>query len=373
MRCVPLVVVAVLGVTGITAGCGSTSAQGQPHPVASASPVAVGHQTVALPGESQVLSDLRKASDYWLSGHPTPGANNWSQAVLLHGEMAAYAVTADPAYRTYALRWAERNDFALQGGDHTRNADQQAAGQIYLDLYSGDRAKLTATDTSVAAMAQSKDSADWWWVDALYMGMPVFARLGALENHPSYVDKLYALYRNTKDARTMYDAAAHLWSRDQEHRGVFWSRGNGWAFAALAETLQALPASATGHADYVTTFQQMAAALVRCQRSDGFWNADLGDPTHFGGPETSGTALFTYGLAWGILHHLLDADTYMPAVARAWHGLSTIALHGNGLVGYVQPGGGTPAPTGRTVTADFGVGVFLQAASEVALLARATR
>lgn len=335
--------------------------------------MAVRHATAALPPEAQVLADLGKASGYWLSANPDPGANNWRQAVLQHGEMAAYGVTGDRAYRTYALRWAEQNDFALQGGDQTRNADQQAAGQVYLDLYSGDRSQLTAIDTSVAAMAPGSKSDDWWWVDALYMGMPVFARLGVLEKQPSYVDKLYALYRNTKNVRTMYDTAAHLWSRDQEHRGIFWSRGNGWAFAALAETLQALPSTAPGHSDYVATFQEMAAALLKCQRSDGFWNADLGDPTHFGGPETSGTALFTYGLAWGIRHHLLDADRYLPAVVRAWHGLSTTALHSNGLVGYVQPGGGTPAPTGPKVTADFGVGVFLQAASQVALLAKGTR
>lgn len=316
---------------------------------------------------------MRKASDYWISTHPAPGANNWRQAVLLHGEMAAYQVTTDRAYRTYALRWAQQNGFGLHGGDRTHNADEQAAGLVYLDLYSGDRAELTAINASVTAMARGRSSADWWWVDALYMGMPVLARLATLQHRPSYVDTLYSLYRNTKDVRRLYDPVKHLWSRDQEHRGVFWSRGNGWAFAALAETLQALPPTAPGRADYLKTFQQMAAALVKCQRSDGFWNTDLGDPAHFGGPETSGTALFTYGLAWGIRQHLLDRDRYLPAVVRAWHGLSTIALHHNGLVGYVQPGGGTPAPTGPTVTADFGVGAFLQAASQVALLPTATR
>lgn len=370
MRSAPLVVVAALGVT---AACGSTSTPGRAHPVASAPPAAAPHAAAALPGESRIVADLRKAGNHWISTHPTPGANNWRQAVLQHAEMAAYSVTGDPTYRTYALRWARRNKFALPGGDHTRNADEQAAGQVYLDLYAGGRGELTAIDSSVAGMARSRRSDDWWWVDALYMAMPVFARLGVLEKHPSYMDKLYALYRNTKDARTMYDTTAHLWSRDQEHRGVFWSRGNGWAFAALAETLEVLPASAPGYQDYLATFRQMAAALLACQRPDGFWNTDLGDPGHFGGPETSGTALFTYGLAWGIRAHLLATDRYLPAVVRAWHGLSTIALHSNGLVGYVQPGGGTPAPARSTSTTDFGVGVFLQAASQVALLARATR
>jgi len=105
------------------------------------------------------------------------------------------------------------------------------------------------------------------------------------------------------------------------------------------------------------------------QRSDGFWNTDLGDPSHFGGPESSGTALFTYGLAWGIAHHVLSRAKYLPILVKAWHALSTVALHTNGLVGYVQHEGGTPAPSGPAQTADFGVGVFLLAASAVADLA----
>ena len=34
-------------------------------------------------------------------------------------------------------------------------------------------------------------------------------------------------------------------------------------------------------------------------------------------PETSGTAFFTYGLAWGIRKGLLDPAIYRPALPRA--------------------------------------------------------
>ena len=44
----------------------------------------------------------------------------------------------------------------------------------------------------------------------------------------------------------------------------------------------------------------MVKALLPLQRADGFWNASLRDSTHFGGKELSGTALFAYGMAWGI-------------------------------------------------------------------------
>jgi len=324
-----------------------------------------------LPRRAQVLAGLRRAGNYWIATHPDPGANNWREAVMLHGYLTAHATVGDALFINYARRWAGNNAFGLHGGPLTHNPDDQVSGRVYLDL-DGDRPNsvdLSQIMSSVDEMVRNGADNEWWWVDALYMGMPVFAQLGVVENEPSFVDKAYAMYHNTKSVRGLYSKTAHLWSRDQRHRGVFWSRGNGWAFAALADVLTALPGNTAHRADYRTTFQQMAAALAAAQRPDGFWNTDLGDPSHFGGPESSGTSLFTYGLAWGIRHGVLSRAKYLPVLIKAWHALSTVALHSNGLVGYVQPEGGTPAPSTPNHTADYGVGVFLLAASAVAELA----
>ncbi|GGN07370.1 hypothetical protein GCM10011609_53580 [Lentzea pudingi] len=43
----------------------------------------------------------------------------------------------------------------------------------------------------------------------------------------------------------------------------------------------------------------MAARLAWVRRQDGFWNVNFGDPNNCPGPETSGTAFFIHGLAWG--------------------------------------------------------------------------
>ena len=119
----------------------------------------------------------------------------------------------------------------------------------------------------------------------------------------------------------------------------------------------------------------MAAALVPLQRPDGFWNVSLEDSTDFGGPETSGTAMFTYGMAWGINHGVLKRGTYLPVVTRAWHALSSKALHPDGFLGYVQGTGKQPSdgqPGGydhRPDFDDFALGAFLLAGSEVYILA----
>jgi rhamnogalacturonyl hydrolase YesR len=112
------------------------------------------------------------------------------------------------------------------------------------------------------------------------------------------------------------------------------------------------------------------------------------DPTHCksigldgdDGPEESGTAFFTYGLAWGIRKGLLDSATYSAAMQKGWNGLSTFALQSNGLLGYTQSSGDRPCtedpqkpgklgPNTLANFDDYGVGGFLLAGSEVYQLA----
>jgi rhamnogalacturonyl hydrolase YesR len=219
------------------------------------------------------------------------------------------------------------------------------------------------------------------------MAMPVFARVGVLTGNSLYLTAMDAEYQYAAygvDKRGLYDQKAHLWYRDasylplhpaKDFRPVFWSRGNGWAFAALAKVLAVLPAGAPDRDLYLATFRQMAAALAPLQCADGFWNMDLTDPEDHPGPESSGTALFAFGYAWGIQAGVLDRATFVPVLQRAWQGLLQVAVQPDGVLGYVQgPGNGPdagPLPGTRS-TSNFGVGVFLLAANQVAQLATAT-
>ncbi|MEE1223458.1 MAG: DUF2264 domain-containing protein, partial [Bacteroidaceae bacterium] len=110
-----------------------------------------------------------------------------------------------------------------------------------------------------------------------------------------------------------------------------------------------------------------AKAVAECQQPEGYWTRSMLDPEHAPGPETSGTAFFTYGLMWGVNNGLLSASEYMPVIDRAWEYLSMKALQKSGRVGYVQPIGERAIP-GQVVDAnseaDFGVGAFLLAACE---------
>jgi rhamnogalacturonyl hydrolase YesR len=79
--------------------------------------------------------------------------------------------------------------------------------------------------------------------------------------------------------------------------------------------------------------------------------------------------MFAFGLAWGINEGLLEAATYRPVVARAWHALAHTALHEDGFLGYVQSTGKQPSE-GQPVRydtvpdfEDYALGAFLLAAA----------
>jgi hypothetical protein len=129
----------------------------------------------------------------------------------------------------------------------------------------------------------------------------------------------------------------------------------------------------------------MAARLVALQGSDGLWRSSLLDAALYPSPETSGTALITYALAYGIKAGLLSSATYLPVVAKAWQGLTTISLRPSGFVTDCQGVGSAPgvsytaaspqtaqsATSAGTVNADsppFCVGAFLLAGAQVAQL-----
>jgi len=224
---------------------------------------------------------------------------------------------------------------------------------------------------------------DWNWIDAMQMAMPVFARLGTIYNDKRYYDRMNEMYLYTKlkhGTNGLYSTIDHLWWRDKDFvppykepdgENCYWSRGNGWVVAALVRTMEFLPGNSKYRKEYTVTLKEMFEALVPLQRTDGFWNVSLKDSTHFGGKEVTGTALFVYGMAWGINEGIISKKQYMPVVMKAWNALVTESLHPNGFLGFVQGTGKEPKdsqPVGYDNVPnfeDFGLGCFLLAGSEV--------
>ena len=120
--------------------------------------------------------------------------------------------------------------------------------------------------------------------------------------------------------------------------------------------------------DGARDFRLMTKGIASCQREDGFWNPSLVS-TNYAMPETSGTALFLYGLCWGMNNGYLKAADYRQMADRAWQALVTV-VHPNGFLGWMQgtgkdPSAGQPLSYDRIPDfEDYGTGCFLLGATE---------
>ena len=172
-----------------------------------------------LPAAAEAKAMLRLVNDFWINGHVDSGDNAWARAVYFVGDMAAAEVTGEQRYLDYAANWAKKHQFGLKGGPTTSFADDQVAAQVYLDLYrrNPEPARLSAIRQSLNGMIQKPGASDWWWVDALFMAMPAFTKLGVVENDKRYLEEMYALYAYNKRAEghhhEVHRAAAHRGGR----------------------------------------------------------------------------------------------------------------------------------------------------------------
>ena len=349
----------------------------------------------AVPDRKQTLSTLVKVNEQFMKKWPDAGlptfvkkmrpSNLWTRAVYYEGLMELYKIYPLSSYYDYMYDWGEAHKWTPRNGTTTRDADDYCCSQTFIDMYriAHDWKMIQQAKVNADMLVNTPQVNDWWWIDAVQMGMPVLAKLGAVTGEQKYFDKMWDMYaytRNQHGENGMYNAQEGLWWRDQDFdppykepngKNCYWSRGNGWVYAALVRVMNELPANEPHRTDYVNDFLAMSRALKACQRTDGFWNVSLHDESNFGGKETSGTSLFVYGMAWGIRQGLLDRKEYLPVVVKAWNAMLQEAVHENGFLGYVQGTGKEPKDSQPATYdkmpdfEDYGVGCFLLAGTEI--------
>ena len=188
------------------------------------------------------------------------------------------------------------------------------------------------------------------YVDSIHMSMPAFAKLGALNSNiisalktnATYASMMFTNFHYIKSvlgaSNGLYNATDHLWWRDTTflsgyiaedgtQQKCYWSRGNGWAFVALARVMDVLSTNDAHYAEYLQTFQQMAAAIKPVQRPDGFWNVNLAYANDYPGPESSGRRVWF----------------------TAWRGESTTAILTPTPICRPSSRDGTPSPMARCI------------------------
>lgn len=333
----------------------------------------------ALPHQPPDWMHREKYHDLeWQNGALYVGMNQWRK------------VADDPKYTEWLRTVGERNQWKLHQRPY--HADDQVVGQFYLAIYEDfnepemlnpvreqfDWILENPKQGTLEWDAEDTDAHDrWGWCDALFMAPPVWARLAKVTGDEKYLEFMDQEYHATYDL--LWSEEDHLFWRDSSYfpqsekngEDIFWSRGNGWVFAGLALMIPDLPASWGGRAFYLDVYKKMARRLKSIQRADGTWSMGLlGGTKGYPIKETSGTAFYAFGLAWGINEGILDRELYEPTVLRAWHSLAD-SVTDEGLLGFVQPVGAAPGDSFPDYTEVYGVGAFLAAGSEIYKMVKA--
>ncbi|MFT3992101.1 MAG: glycoside hydrolase family 88 protein [Luteolibacter sp.] len=150
-----------------------------------------------------------------------------------------------------------------------------------------------------------------------------------------WIDDMYMIplvqvqaYRATKDMKYLDRAALTMtayFDKLQQPNGLFfhgdnahfyWGRGNGWMAAGSAELLRDLPENHPQRAHILECYRKMMAGLLAVQLKNGLWGQLLDKPDSWA--ETSGSAMFAFGIVTGVKNGWLDSKTYGPAARKAW-------------------------------------------------------
>ncbi|MCJ2182873.1 glycoside hydrolase family 88 protein [Novosphingobium sp. 1949] len=359
---------------------------------ANAAPAAPPPLKAALALADWQLAHLEDVSHIREASEGTRLTRGWEQAVFWIGMTDLAASGAPARIRQAILDMGARNRW--RPGDSTYFADDQAISQAYVwaASHGAGPAALAPTRATFGTVVtkpaittlafvippQGYGATEclkrWCWCDALFMAPPAFVALSDQTRDPRY--RQFALKEFWATTDFLYDPAEHLYYRDSRFfdrrdshgRKVFWSRGNGWVMGGMARIIPRLAKDSPDRRRMEALFREMAARVATLQRPDGYWPPSLLAPEN-APPETSGTAFYTYALAWGIEAGVLSRSDYEPTVRKGWAALLR-AIQPDGRLGWVQQVGDQPDSVSAQDTQFYGVGAFLLAATAVAKLDR---
>ena len=373
--------------------------------------------TTTATAQNNVLESAQKTNNYFMMKYSDPTlptnvkkvrpSSLWTRAVYYEGLMALNAIDPQQRYIDYAMTWADFHKWTPRKGVNTLDADDQCCGQTYVELAAlkgGDQKALLANvianlDHQMVTPNSKKQTSTpkaktnvnslygWWtWIDAIQMAMPLYMQIANVTGEQKYRDHAMQMYRWTRNecGGGLFNTKDGLWWRDADYvppykekdgKDCYWSRGNGWVYAAIVRCMNQLSPKSKEYKELKKDFLLMSKGLLSCQHEDGFWHASLVSDVDYPTPEMTGTALFLYGMAWGIQQGLLKTKTYRPACDKAWQALAS-CVHNDGFLGWNQGTGKEPS-AGQPVTfdsvpdfEDYGTGCFLLGASEYYKLTR---
>ena len=155
-----------------------------------------------------------------------------------------------------------------------------------------------------------------YWVDDIYMISSLQTQAFNATKNPVYLE------------RAAFEINSYLEKLQQqnglfyhgENARFFWSRGNGWVAAGLAELLTQLPETNKFYKNIKTGFIKIMNALEKYQCNDGMWRQLIDN--HKSWKESSGTGMFGYSMVIGVKKGILPKNKFMKAYQKTWNALT---------------------------------------------------
>jgi rhamnogalacturonyl hydrolase YesR len=332
-------------------------------------------QTEPAFNKDSILAIMNKVNSCQIKESSPFNNRNWKTSTYFTGVMAFYKATENTILLDQSIQWAERQNWQV-GNEWFFPANNLTCVQTYLEIYLNKKDEKMIKDTRQYMDDRIKHTEPayeqgWNYVDALYVGPPAFAMMGKITGEQLYIAFMNRMYWQLADY--LFDEDEGLFYRDMKARRtekssngkkILWSRGNGWAIASIPRILTYLPKENPDYPKYEKLLQTMASSLKNRQGDDGMWRVNLADMEEYPNPESSGTAFFTYAMTWGINNGILDKETFLPVVTKAWQALYN-AVDKEGKVCWGQSVSRDPDNVEKEDSEIYVSGAFLLAGSEM--------
>ena len=268
----------------------------------------------------------------------------WEDAVLMIALVELFRVTGDEDVQAYYKAWMDHH---IEAGYSIGTSDtcvpaavavalHQQTGEAKYEKVVQDALKYlyeTATRTSEGGISHlGTVDIVTLWVDSLFMFGSVLLGAAEAEGDDEALAEFgtqLGIFTDLMQDDSGFYVHAYDWIMDQTP-GVFWARGNGWVSAAGYDYLRLLVNRNQSDAEARAALDRLTAAVMGAQDPDtGLWWSIMTKPGKIY-LETSGSALFAYGMARG-WRYGNAGDEVLPSIAAAMSGVLgriTVGLDG---------------------------------------------
>jgi unsaturated rhamnogalacturonyl hydrolase len=168
------------------------------------------------------------------------------------------------------------------------------------------------------------------WIDVVAAVTPFMLYAGIVLENDTYID--FAVDQCIKMYEVFIDKTCGLLHQSRGFReGIkslsedHWSRGNGWGYIGLTELVKYLPANSPHRSKVETYYLEMSNSILKYQTDKGLWRQEMTEPLSW--EESSGSAIFVYGLGAGIRLGLLKEDSFKNGFKQGIYGLINYCIN----------------------------------------------